>query len=281
MARRILSTVALWAVVLAVLWYGRTAGTVALITIFSTLALREFYAIQAAAGRAPFAWLGIFFGALITAAPWIQETFGRPAHPLLPLAFIIFAVRILGEREPARRVDALSSTLFGLVYVALLMQYLVRIVTPAGPGDPFTAGGRLLLCVWLVAFAKFCDTGALLAGLAAGRTPLAPAISPKKTWEGAAGGVAASMLVGALGAWLAGRFAGGSWPVGLTPGRAAAVAFPVGVLAIVSDLVESAIKRQAEIKDSGRSVPGIGGVLDVVDSLLLTAPLGYFLLGLA
>jgi phosphatidate cytidylyltransferase len=280
MAKRIVSTVILWVISLGALWIFRTPGAVALIALFAVLALREFYRLQAAAGRAPFAWLGMFFGGLITAAPWAEERFGWPAHPLLAMAVVIFAIRILGERPADKRVEALASTLFGLVYVALMLQYLVRIITPLGDGDPFSAGGRLLLCLWLVAVAKFCDTGALLTGLLFGRHPMAPQISPKKTWEGAVGGIATSMLVGALGAWLGGSHGRGNWPADLTPLRAALIALPIAAVAIVSDLVESVIKRQADIKDSGHAVPGIGGVFDVVDSLLLAAPVGYFLLGM-
>ena len=280
MAKRILSTIILWVVSLAVLWMFRTPGAVALIATFAVLALREFYRLQAAAGRAPFAWLGMFFGALIAAAPWTEARFGWPAHPLLALAVVICAIRILGERPPAQRVEALASTIFGLVYVALMLQYLVRIITPTGAGDPFSADGRLLLCLWLVAVAKFCDVGALVTGLLIGRHPMAPVISPKKTWEGAVGGVVIAMLIGAWVAALARGCGRGHWPADLTPLRAALIALPIAVVAIVSDLVESVIKRQADIKDSGHAVPGIGGIFDVVDSLLLTAPVGYFLLGM-
>ena len=97
-------------------------------------------------------------------------------------------MRILSERDPEKRVESLSSTLFGLVYVALMLQYLVRLVTPL-PGDTIPPSGRLVLCLWVVAVAKFCDVGALLAGLAFGRHKMAPLTSPKKTWEGAVGGV--------------------------------------------------------------------------------------------
>jgi len=279
-AKRTLSTVILWVISLAALWIFRTPGAVALIALCAVLALREFYRLQAAAGRAPFAWLGMFFGALITAAPWTEQRFGWPAHPLLALAVVIFSIRILGERAPDKRVEALASTLFGLVYVALMLQYLVRIITPLAAGDRFSADGRLLLCLWLVAVAKFCDTGALVTGLLIGRHPMTPQISPKKTWEGAAGGIVTSVLVGALVAWLAGRHGRGHWPADMPPLHAALIALPIAVLAIVSDLVESVIKRQAAIKDSGHAVPGIGGIFDVVDSLLLTAPIGYFLMGM-
>jgi phosphatidate cytidylyltransferase len=244
------------------------------------LTLREFYRLQAAAGNAPFSGLGMLFGGLVTLAPWMEARFGGAgrhfaAHSLIPLAAVVCSIRILSERSPERRMPALNSTLFGLVYVALLLQYLVRIATPL-PGDGITPEGRLILCVWVVAVAKFCDTGALLAGLAAGRHPLAPTISPKKTWEGAIGGVLVAMLVGGLGAWL-----GRTWlPASLTPIRAALIAAPLAIVAIVSDLVESVIKRQANLKDSGEAVPGIGGIFDLTDSILLAAPVAYFLLGL-
>ena len=83
------------------------------------------------------------------------------------------------------------------------------------------------------------------------------------------------MLVGALGAWL-----GKAWlPGSFGPGRAALIAVPLALAAIVSDLVESILKRQANLKDSGEAVPGIGGVFDLTDSILLAAPVAYFLLG--
>ncbi|MDB6128738.1 MAG: phosphatidate cytidylyltransferase, partial [Verrucomicrobia bacterium] len=167
------------------------------------------------------------------------------------------------------------STVFGLVYVALMLQYLVRVLTPL-PDDTITPTGRLILCLWLIAVAKFCDVGALLTGLAIGRHKMTPQISPKKTWEGAIGGVIISRGVGALVAWL-GR---GQLPAHMTPPIAALLAAPIALVAIVSDLIESIIKRRAAIKDSGAGIPGIGGVFDVSDSLLLTAPLGYFLFAL-
>ena len=275
MGKRILSTVALWLILLAVLWRFRTTGAVAAIAVVSVLTLREFYGLMAASGSEPFGGLGLLFGALITLAPWAQHQFGLPAHPLLAMATIVFAVRVLSERAPERRVEALSSTLFGLVYVSLLLQYLVRIVTPVA-GDSILPDGRLVLCLWVVAVAKFCDVGALLTGLAIGRHALAPQISPKKTWEGAVGGVALAAGAGALVAWL-GRSV---LPLGMGPAHAALLAVPLAVVAIVSDLLESVFKRRAVIKDSGGAVPGIGGIFDLSDSLILAAPVGYFLLGL-
>ena len=276
MAKRILSTVLLWLIVFGVLWYFGTTGGVLLVGVISVLTLREFYQLLAGAGLAPFRRLGMTFGALITLSPWLHERIGIPkSSDALALAVIVFSIRILSEREPHKRVEALAATLFGLVYVVLMLQYFVRILTPL-PGDSVTPNGRLLLCVWLIAVAKFCDVGALLAGLAFGKHQMAPQISPKKTWEGAIGGVLVSMGVGALVAWL-GR---GELPAHLTPLVAALIAAPIALVAIVSDLVESIIKRHAALKDSGGAIPGIGGIFDLSDSLLLTAPLGYFLFAL-
>ena len=276
MAKRILSTVLLWLFIFGVMWQFRTTGAVLLVALVSVLTLREFYQLLGSAGHAPFHRLGMFFGGLITLSPWLYQQIGIPkSSDALVLAVIVFSIRILSEREAAKRVEALGATLFGLVYVALMLQYFVRILTPV-PDDLVTPNGRLILCLWLIAVAKFCDVGALLTGLAIGKHKMAPSISPKKTWEGAIGGVLVSMGVGALVAWL-GRDV---LPAHMTPLVAAFKAAPIAAVAIVSDLVESIIKRHAALKDSGAAVPGIGGIFDLTDSLLLTAPLGFFLFAL-
>ncbi len=272
MVQRTLSTVVLWAVVAAVLWFFRTNGALLLIGLISVLTLREFYQLMHAMGYQPFDRLGIFFGTLITLSPWFEARFLWPAHPLLALATIVFSIRLLGERTPENRVESLGSTLFGLVYVGLLLAYVTRIVTPL-PADTITPDGRLLIALWVIVVAKFCDMGALLSGLAFGRHKMSPLISPKKTWEGAAGGVLFSMATGAVFA----HFARGVFPPHLTPLVAALIAAPIAVLGIVADLVESAIKRRAARKDSGATIPGIGGMFDLSDSVLLVAPVGYVL----
>jgi phosphatidate cytidylyltransferase len=115
--------------------------------------------------------------------------------------------------------------------------------------------------------------GGLLTGLALGRHKMAPSISPKKTWEGTLGGLVFSMGIGAAIAY----FASGHLPENLTPTVAALVALPLAVTTVISDLIESAIKRRADIKDAGKLIPGIGGAFDLTDSLILTAPVAYFI----
>jgi phosphatidate cytidylyltransferase len=272
MGKRIFSTILLWTTVGTALWFFRTTGALVLITLISVLTLREFYQLMHNSGYDPFDKFGMVFGALITLGPWAHAQFGWPVHLLLPFAVVVFAIRLLGERTPETRVESLASTLFGLAYVPLLLQYLVAIVTPL-PGDTISSDGRLLLCLWLVAVTKFCDTGALLTGMAIGRHKMSPQISPKKTWEGAIGGVIISMGIGALIAWLARDY----FPPHMTPLVAALCAAPIAVIGIVADLVESVLKRRANMKDSGATFPGIGGMFDLSDSLIFVAPVGYFL----
>ena len=273
MAKRITSTVVLWLFLFAVLWPLGTNG--APVGLIACLTLRELYYLLTATGVSPFSRLGMVFGTLIAIEPWLQAKFGLPGHGLLALGTVVFAIRILSERAPEKRLESLSSTIFGLVYVGFLLSYLVRIVTPL-PADTISATGRLLLCLWVIATAKFCDVGALLTGLAFGKHKMAPTISPKKTWEGLVGGLITSMGIGAFVAWLCRS----QFPVGMDPLHAAFKAFPVAAVAVVSDLVESVIKRRADIKDSGVAIPGIGGIFDLSDSLLLAAPIAYFVIGL-
>jgi phosphatidate cytidylyltransferase len=272
MGKRIFSTILLWTILGVALWFFRTNGALVLIVVISIFTLREFYQLMHASGYDPFDRFGMTFGGLITLAPWLHVQFGWPTSLFLPLAVIVFAVRLLGERTPETRVESLASTLFGIVYVAVMLQYLVAIITPV-PEDTITPTGRLLLCLWVVAVTKFCDTGALLTGMAIGRHKMSPQISPKKTWEGAVGGVLLSMGIGALIAW----WARDQFPAHMTPIVAALFALPMAIIGIVADLVESVLKRRANIKDSGRTIPGIGGMFDLSDSLILVAPLAYYL----
>lgn len=266
MLQRTLSTLALWTLVFVCLRYLGPLGGVWLLTGAGLLALHEFYAMVRRLGVQPFNRLGLVFGAAILLAPRYGGA-AVGATELLALAVIVCSLRILGERGPQDRVDTLVWTLFGLLYVPFMLQFLVRIVLIAQP----RGHTGLVLALWLVVVTKFCDTGALLTGLAFGRHKLAPEISPKKTWEGVAGGL---LIAVACGVGLAAA-ARAHLPAGLTPAFAAALAVPVAALAIVSDLVESIIKRHADTKDTGRVIPGIGGMFDLVDSLILTAPLGW------
>jgi phosphatidate cytidylyltransferase len=272
--QRILSTILLWVGAIATIHYLGAPGGVWLITLLACATQSEFYRMLKRTGLDPFDRLGLTVGAIIVLAPYYLETHSIQTTDVLAGAVVLFALRILGEREPHNRMETLAATLFGVLYVPFMLQFLIRIIVLY---DDRYAG--LALGLWLVAVAKFCDVGALLTGLAFGRHKMAPNISPKKTWEGAVGGLAISAGVGA---WLVrldslGRFGGPYFPSDFTPLRAALMALPIAAAAITSDLVESIIKRRAEVKDTGQLIPGIGGAFDLTDSLILAAPIGYFL----
>ena len=110
MVKRTLSTVALWTVIGIALWNFRTNGALVLLALITALTLREFYQLMHAMGHRPFDKLGIFFGTLITLAPWFEAQCHWPAHPLLALATVVFSVRLLGERTPETRVESLATT---------------------------------------------------------------------------------------------------------------------------------------------------------------------------
>ncbi len=273
MAKRIFSTILLWFIILATMYFFQARGGIVLIVLVSALTLREFYHMVGRMGHEPFERVGLLFGAAITLAPVLAGY-----HPLLTpqnilaVAAVAFAIRIVGERDPENRVESLGWTLFGLIYVPFMLQFLVRILQLHGPH----ANTGLALALWLIAVSKFCDVGALLTGLAIGKHKMAPIISPKKTWEGAIGGMLTSA---ALGAGIVLAF-GEYFPSTLTPLLAAAIALPIAALGIVSDLVESVIKRRANTKDSGSTIPGIGGMFDLSDSLILTSPAGFLIFSL-
>jgi len=276
MLKRTLSTVILWGLVVACIALFGSTGGVWLLTVIAALTLREFYGLVSKMGIRPFNRIGILLGTLMMLAPlYLEEDLGLPLRSdwLLAATVVIFSIRILGEREQDHRVETLGWSLFGVIYVPFMLHFLVRILLL----DAVDEKGGLILAVWLIASSKFCDTGALLAGMAFGRHKMSPVISPKKTWEGAVGGVLVSAGISAAIAWF---FQNDLLPLHFTPLIAAAMAVPIAILAIVSDLIESVIKRRANIKDTGQTIPGIGGVFDLSDSLILTAPVGWALLQL-
>lgn len=270
MVKRTLSTLLLWLIVLGSLYLFQTKGGIVLAVLVSAFTQREFYQMVSRMGHAPFNRLGLLFGALITVAPLLAARYPLlTPENILAVSAILFAIRIVGERKSENRVESLGWTLFGLIYIPFMLQFLVRILLLEG----VHAHTGLALALWLIAVSKFCDVGALLTGMALGKHKMAPVISPKKTWEGAIGGLLTSA---AIGAGIAAVF-GSYLPPTLTPFLAAAIALPVAGLGIISDLVESVIKRRANTKDSGTSIPGIGGMFDLSDSLILTAPAGYLI----
>ena len=161
---------------------------------------------------------------------------------------------------PAGYLRDMTASMFALVYLPLLAVFAVLILASADGADRTIVFVAITVC---------SDVGGYFAGTAFGRHPFVPAISPKKTWEGLGGSVVACV---AAGAGLVPSMLGGQFWQGMILGVAAVAAATLG------DLAESMIKRDLEIKDMGSVLPGHGGLLERLDSLLFNAPVAWLLL---
>ncbi len=274
---RTFSTVALWAIVLAILLQGSVIGAFFLMLVLSMGALREFYRIVQARGIEPLYYSGMILGGLLVLGTFIQEY--DPAITevqnleVLVKAFgtcILTGILIFRRNPPSQLVETGVYTVFGLVYVVWLLGYLTKIVFLF---DPEVSRAGFFYVLYLIAITKFSDMGAYLVGVWLGKNKAFEWISPKKTLEGYAGGLVFAQIAAVGGVLLVGEKL-----VGLSLPAAIVLGVVIGIAAIIGDLVESVIKRGSGVKDSGGTLPGIGGFLDLIDSLLFTAPLLYFYL---
>lgn len=270
MKQRIFSFTALWATLgISLFLFGIHAG-VFLVALIALLTQLELYQLFEKMGLNPMKLLGMVCGAIIIIGGYYISV-PDAGNDLFLLSFLVLTITIIRLDLQAGRLRSFMPTLFGLLYVPYLLHFLVKTVKMAELSGYESSTG-LFLAVWIIAVAKCTDVGGLLVGMKIGKTPLS-VISPKKTYEGAAGGIGFAMLIGIVLLGLCHQYA----PEGFSWWLAALIAIPIGVASIASDLVESAFKRQADVKDSGNIIPGIGGVFDLADSLILTAPLGYLL----
>lgn len=180
--------------------------------------------------------------------------------PALILIVASLAIFLLVDYEK-RSIQESALILWGIIYLGAFGGYMILLrQLPQG----LTYTSLLLFGVWAN------DTFAYFIGLKWGRRPLAPAISPKKSVEGACAGIAGNIILALLAVYL---FPG--W-MGMNAWKAALLGLGIAVFAQLGDLLESAIKRQFEVKDTGQLIPGHGGILDRFDSLLFTAPMVYY-----
>jgi phosphatidate cytidylyltransferase len=204
--------------------------------------------------------------AALSPNPWTWVT---SVLSLVVLVFFVVEMAALVSPGPALARIALATWV--AVYLGLLPCLLAQLRWLPTPTDLVEAGGRDrgTLALALAIFVPKCgDIGAYFTGRLLGRHPMAPVLSPKKTWEGAAGGLALAMAA-ALGIDALSPIV----PYGIW--GAAGCGLSLGIAGIIGDLAESLIKRAGQHKDASHVVPGFGGVLDVVDSIVFSAPIAY------
>jgi phosphatidate cytidylyltransferase len=276
--RRLISFVILWTVVLTALFSGnRFVSDYVFLVIMIVLAasgLAEFYGLAAKRELVCFERWGIFGGALLLAGTFLNltgqiGTSGSPARvndfetSFLILFVLGLCVRQFVSRSNTAGIVAISTTLFGLMYVPWLLNFIQKINF-----FPNVQGHYYLLYFLLIT--KLSDTGAYATGSLIGRHKMIPRISPGKTWEGFVGALVFSTVASLLFVHFFGaRMAGMNWKHAMVLGIVLAIG------AVIGDLIESLFKREAGVKDSGKFFPGIGGILDLLDSLLFNAPIMY------
>lgn len=275
--RRLASTLFLWAIALGTILSGYEQLFFIVIAGIGLLGLWEYYEMLDRRGVPNFK-----LTALITAVVFLAGSFyafrsrGPDKSYDFEIAVMVVFLLVVFGRQMFRRtrdqnpLETMAYTLFGLLWVVWLFNFLIKIVylAPRGPlGE--TTGQYYVLYLLLVT--KFSDMGAYLAGSLFGRHKLVPHISPHKSWEGLVGAIVLA-TAGSFGLWL------------LIPQRlsvftvsdVALLGVMLGGAAVIGDLAESVVKRGVDAKDSGGLLPGIGGVLDLIDSVLFTAPVLFF-----
>ena len=232
-----------------------------LASIMIGISLAEFFGLVGKKNIFVYKYFGIIIGMLVPVIIYFQR--GMEGYFTLEPFFIVIACLFIFVLQFIRRDshDALASiavTLFGLLYIAWFFSFFIKL--------KFLPGGALLVA-FLVLVTKMGDVGAYLVGNYMGRHGLIPRISPKKTIEGTIGGLLFSVVSAILSK---------SYLPEFPYGHLIVLGFLLGILAQVGDLAESLIKRDCAAKDSGTNLSGFGGVLDLIDSLLFTAPIFYF-----
>jgi len=284
--KRTLSGLAVGAAVIAFFLYCPLGAVFPVLLVVSALVQLEFY--QMAKAYEPVKWFGLLLG-----AAWITATAATPMGALLLLsglvwafpfallaAFAILCGLVLFSRAKSP-IGSVAVTLLGFFYVPFLLSFFLRFAqleANAAFAMPESRVGLYTLLV-LIAVTKFSDTGGFAFGMAFGRHKMCPTISPNKSWEGLLGSVLFSAGVAAVGLACARRFGWAeaapfwgelSYPLALGLGAVTAL------VATLGDLVESRFKRECGVKDSATFMPaGMGGFLDMFDSLLFIPALAY------
>src|SRR6516225_6951986 len=279
--RRLLSFVVLWTIVLVALFSANPLISnyvfLVIMVFLAVTGLAEFYGLVEKRELVCFKWWGLLGGLLLMIGTFLNltgliGTSGSPARVNdFETGFIILFVlglclRQFFSRSNTAGILAISTTLFGLMYVPWLLNFIQKINF-----FPKVQGHYYLL--YFIVVTKFSDCGAYVVGSLIGKHKMIPRISPGKTWEGFAGAIFGSALTSVVFVYF---FKDKMF--GMKQVHAIILGVVLGLAAVIGDLIESLFKREAGVKDSGRFFPGIGGILDLLDSLLFNAPIMYLYL---
>lgn len=256
MGQRITTALIAVPILLLVIWVGDPLFTVMIVAV-TLLGLREFYDVVSRRWGRPF----VFLGALGALSFIINAFAGGSANmPLVALGVLaISVVWLLTQGRGRGSLISWAWTLAGVFFLGWTLGYFVLLRN-------VSSGREWVIVVLFTIFAA--DTAAFFVGKAIGKTPLAPSISPQKTWEGAVGGLLGAMIMSPLIISLL------NMPASVAQGIFLGAL--VGIFSLVGDLMESKLKRLAEVKEASNIIPGHGGILDRLDSVVLTVVMSYY-----
>jgi phosphatidate cytidylyltransferase len=263
--KRVLTAIVALPILLFTVWSRSPYFFVALTGIAAMLALREFYGLASKAGCKPQAVSG-YVAALAVIASFVYEQPVLIVAAVAALSILSLASAISNPNEMHQSLASVSATVFGVIYVAVLAGYLIGVRMMADAVLIPHLASKLLTMFF--AIVMMTDTGAYYFGRAFGRHKLAPRVSPGKTVEGAIGGLATAIIIGPVCKLI-------FFPE-IPISHSLALGAALGTIGQIGDLAESLLKRGADVKDSGNLLPGHGGVLDRIDSLLFCAPLLFY-----
>jgi phosphatidate cytidylyltransferase len=252
-----------------IVWFGGGPGFTALVATLGVLAALEFYRMVARTKPPPLTGFGLTWTAffILSRNSELLSLLEARFNPdlLTPLlitsAIVLPLIGLLTRRQKEGTFTSWVWTIAGILYIGWLLSHLVAL-------RGLDSGRNWVFLVLFVTWVS--DTTAFLIGGRFGRHKLAPAISPGKTWEGTIGGICGGIAVSTL------FFAPTSFQLPLSSGQAILLGALTSILGQVGDLVESFLKRNLEVKDSGKLMPGHGGILDRIDSLLLAGVVVYY-----
>jgi len=256
LTKRIISAFVLIVVIILAIFYSWFFNI--MITLFIVMGLYEFFSMLEKKGINIYKYFGIGMGMVIPISIMSRfEITKRWELLFIVLTLLFLIIMQFRRRSNSGVIVDISTTLFGILYVSWLFSFLIKIRYLSG-------GIGLFVAVMLIT--KLGDIGAYLIGSRFGKTPLIPRISPNKSVEGAIAG----LIFSVIGAIISEPF------LNLAYGHLVFLGIFIGLLGQLGDLSESLIKRDCEVKDSGNILPGMGGILDEIDSLLFSAPVFYF-----
>jgi phosphatidate cytidylyltransferase len=281
-----LSLGALWAVAL---WFHSGPILFAAFLLCSSLSQWEFYTLAERGGYFTCRWLGLLLGAAWLTAVFAFPNGGPAGGPLggdrwecllIAGGGLLILTRLLFDPRVKQPFIAGAITLLGMFYVPYLLSFFIRLAQDGVTTPWVLSRGGVFVAFYLALVVKLSDVGAYATGMMVGRHKMFPRISPGKSWEGLAGGIAAAVATSVITVAIARHFPAvpQTFISHMSYARAAAVAVLLAGVGVIGDLAESMLKRAVNVKDSSAALPGMGGLLDVFDSLLFTAAIFFFII---